>query len=324
MTQTYTPRVLVLDDDPLPDLSPLSGRAEVLHSDAESLPSLLPEADVLLVWNFTTDAVKNAWPGEGARPGWVHTASAGVDRLLPELADSDVVITNARGVFDQPIAEYVAGLVVAMAKDFYGSWEFQRQHQWRHRETMRVGGTHAVVVGSGPIGRAIGRTLKALGVNVELVGRRQRDEDPEFGRVWGSDALDGLLPDADWVVCAAPLTAATEGMFHRGTFDRMKPDAHFINIGRGQHVVTADLVQALTEGKLRGAALDVLDEEPLPHDSPVWDVPGLHLSPHMSGDTIGWRGDLASQFLANFDRWAAGQPLLNIVDKQLGYVPAGS
>lgn len=323
MTSTTQPRVLILDDQPLPDLSALDGRAEILHSDEESLASQLPSADVLLVWNFTTDAVKRAWPGEGARPGWVHTASAGVDRLLPDLADSDVVITNARGVFDQPIAEYVAGLVVAMAKDFHGSWEFQQRHEWRHRETMRLGGTRAVVVGSGPIGRAIGRTLQALGVTVELTGRRQRDNDPEFGRVWGSDSLDSLLPDADWVVCAAPLTAATVNMFDSAAFDRMKPGAHFVNIGRGQHVVTADLVQALTEGKLRAAAVDVLDEEPLGSDSQLWEVPGLHISPHMSGDTLGWRDDLAKQFIDNFDRWAAGEPLLNVVDKKLGYVPAG-
>lgn len=323
MTSTSTPCVLVLDDQPLPDLSPLAGRAEVLHSDEKSLASLLPQADVLLVWNFTTDAVKEAWPGAGPRPMWVHTASAGVDRLLPELADSEAVITNARGVFNEPIAEYVAGLVVAMAKDFHGTWEFQRQRQWQHRETMRLGGTKAVVVGSGPIGRAIGGTLKALGVSVELTGRRQRDDDPEFGRVWGSDSLDALLPDADWVVCAAPLTNATVDMFDSAAFNRMKPGAHFINIGRGPHVVTADLVQALTDGKLKAAAVDVLNEEPLGPDSPLWEVPGLHISPHMSGDTIGWRNDLAQQFIANFDRWEAGEPLVNIVDKQLGYVPAG-
>lgn len=325
MQQTSTPRVLVLDDDPLPDLSPLSGKAEILHSDGDSLPELLPGADVLLVWNFSTDAVKRAWPGEGPRPSWVHTASAGVDRLLPELAaHEEVVITNARGVFDQPIAEYVAGLVVAMAKDFHQSWEFQRRHEWRHRETMRVSGTRAVVVGSGPIGRAIGRTLQALGVTVDLVGRRLRENDPDFGTVWGNETLALLLPKADWVVCAAPLTASTEGMFDRAAFEQMKPDGHFINIGRGQHVVTDDLVEVLHEGRLRGAALDVLDQEPLPADSPVWDVPRLYLSPHMSGDTIGWRDDLSAQFIANFERWAAGKPLLNVVDKKLGYVPAGS
>ncbi|GAB3644455.1 D-2-hydroxyacid dehydrogenase [Streptomyces sparsus] len=316
------PRVLVLDADPLPDLRRLEGRAEVLHADERTLAERLPEADVLLVWHFTTDAVKLAWPGDGPRPGWVHTASAGVDRLLPELAGSNTVITNARGVFDQPIAEYVAGLVVAMAKDFAGTWELQREHRWRHRETMRVGGTRAVVVGSGPIGRAIGRTLQALGVTVELVGRREQTGDPEFGTVHASGTLDSLLPQADWVVCAAPLTAATVGMFDADAFARMNPAAHFVNIGRGRHVVTADLVDALRRGVIRGAAVDVLDEEPLAPDSPLWDVPGLLVSPHMSGDTLGWRDDLAVQFLDNYDRWAAGRPLLNVVDKELGYVPA--
>lgn len=314
--------VLVLDDAPLPDLSRLEGRARVLHADEKTLVERLPEADVLLVWNFTSDAVKEAWPATGPRPGWVHTASAGVDRLLPELADSETVITNARGVFDQPIAEYVAGLVVAMAKDFRGSGELQKAHQWRHRETMRVGGTRAVVVGSGPIGRAIGRTLLALGVAVDLVGRRRKADDPEFGIVHPSEALDGLLPQADWVICAAPLTDATIGMFHAGTFGRMREGAHFVNVGRGRHVVIDDLTDALRSGRLRGAALDVFPSEPIPAESGLWDVPGLLISPHMSGDTLGWRNDLAVQFLDNFDRWAAGEPLHNVVDKRLGYVPA--
>ncbi|GAA4678367.1 D-2-hydroxyacid dehydrogenase [Streptomyces chumphonensis] len=316
------PRVLVLDDDPPPDLRRLAGRARVLRTDESGLAAALPEADVLLVWNFLSDAVKRAWPGDGPRPSWVHTASAGVDRLLPELAGSDTVITNARGVFDQPIAEYVTGWVLAMAKDFAGSWELQRSHRWQHRETMRVGGTRAVVVGSGPIGRAIGRTLLALGVSVELVGRTAREGDAEFGHVNGFEALDGLLPEADWVVCAAPLTPATDGLFDAKAFARMKDGAAFVNIGRGAHVVTADLVDALGTGRLRGAAVDVLREEPLGPESPLWDVPGLWISPHMSGDTLGWRRDLAEQFCDNFDHWAAGRPLLNIVDKRLGYVPA--
>ncbi|MEC4015202.1 D-2-hydroxyacid dehydrogenase [Streptomyces sp. H27-D2] len=314
--------VLVLDDEPLPGLDRLSGRARVLHSDAKSLAELLPEADVLLVWDFTSDAVRDAWPGDGPRPAWVHTASAGVDRLLcPEFTASDTVLTNARGVFDQPIAEYVAGLVLAMAKDFPGSWELQRQRRWRHRETVRLAGTRALVVGSGPIGRAIGRTLKALGVTVELAGRTERDGDPEFGRVHGATAVNGLLKEADWVICAAPLTEATRGMFDRSTFERMKTTARFINIGRGALVNERELVDALVVRQIAGAALDVFENEPLASDNQLWDIPGLLVSPHMSGDTVGWRNDLAEQFLDNFDRWAAGEPLRNVVDKQLGYVP---
>lgn len=312
--------VLVLDADPPPRLDRLAGRARVVHADEKSLAERLPEADVLLVWDFLSDAVREAWPGEGARPRWVHTPSAGVDRLLPELAVPDVVLTNARGVFDQPIAEYVAGLVLAMAKDFFGSRELQRQRRWRHRETFRVGGTRAAVVGSGPIGRKIGRTLMSLGVQVDLVGRTERSNDPEFGRVHGNGSLHAVLGEADWVVCVAPLTEESRGMFDAAAFARMKPEARFINVGRGQHVVEDDLVEALLSHRIAGAALDVFREEPLPLESRLWDVPGLLISPHMSGDTVGWRNDLAEQFLDNFDRWYAGEPLLNVVDKQLGYV----
>ncbi|WP_101254669.1 D-2-hydroxyacid dehydrogenase [Streptomyces barkulensis] len=306
-----------------PDLERISGRARVEYADEGSLAALLPAVDALLVWDFTSDAVRRAWPGPGPRPGWVHTASAGVDRLLgcPELVASETVITNARGVFDRPIAEYVAGLVLALAKDFHGSWELQRQRRWRHRETMRLAGTHAIVVGSGPIGRAIGRTLMALGVEVELVGRRERPADPEFGRIHAGGALGALLPSADWVVCAAPLTESTTGMFDAAAFARMKPTARFVNVGRGAHVVQEDLVEALLSHRIAAAALDVFADEPLPSDSPLWDVPGLLVSPHMSGDTVGWRDDLARQFCDNFDRWTAGEPLFNVVDKQLGYVP---
>ncbi|WP_069811201.1 D-2-hydroxyacid dehydrogenase [Streptomyces sp. TP-A0874] len=313
---------LLVFGSPAPRLARLAGRVEVRHADDSSLPDLLPTADALLVWDFTSDAVRSAWPGAGPRPRWVHTASAGVDRLLcPELVSSETVLTNARGVFDQPIAEYVAGLVIAMAKDFPGSWALQRQRRWLHRETMRLGGSRAVVVGSGPIGRAIGRTLAALGVAVDLVGRTERTGDAEFGRVHGGAALPKLLPTADWVVCAAPLTEENRGMFDAAAFARMRPSARFVNIGRGPLVVEADLVEALRRGALAGAALDVFEQEPLAPDDPLWEVPGVLVSPHMSGDTVGWRDDLEEQFLDNFDRWAAGEPLLNVVDKRLGYVP---
>ncbi|MFD7664371.1 D-2-hydroxyacid dehydrogenase [Streptomyces sp. NPDC059788] len=314
--------VLVLGSDPPPQLDRLAGRARLVYADDTSLAGQLSSADVLLAWDFTSDAVRDAWPGDGPRPVWVHTASAGVDRLMcPELVADETLVTNARGVFEQPIAEYVAGLVIAMAKDFYGSWELQRQRRWRHRETLRVAGSRAVVVGSGPIGRAIGRTLLALGVTVDLVGRRGRADDPDFGRVHATDALHGLLGTADWVVCAAPLTDDTRGMFDRAAFDRMRQRARFVNVGRGPLVVEDDLVAALREWRIAAAALDVFEHEPLTSDSVLWDVPHLIVSPHMSGDTLGWRDALAEQFADNFDRWAAGEPLTNVVDKRLGYVP---
>ncbi|MEU9503914.1 D-2-hydroxyacid dehydrogenase [Streptomyces sp. NPDC048196] len=314
--------VLVLGSDPPPALGRLTGRARVIFTDEAGLAGRLPTADVLLAWDFTSEAIREAWPERGPKPRWVHTASAGVDQLLcPALVADDTVVTNARGVFEQPIAEYVAGLVIAMAKDFYGSWELQRQRRWQHRETLRLAGTRAVVVGSGPIGRAIGSTLLALGVKVDLVGRRERPDDPHFGLVHAADALNGLLPHADWVICAAPLTDATRGLFGKEAFGLMPPRARFVNVGRGPLVVEPDLITALREWRIAAAALDVFENEPLPADSPLWDVPHLIVSPHMSGDTLGWRDALAEQFQDNFDRWAAGEPLANVVDKRLGYVP---
>ncbi|WP_039932684.1 D-2-hydroxyacid dehydrogenase [Streptomyces viridochromogenes] len=311
-----TPTLLVLDAEPLPRLGRLTGRAHVEHTDAKGLAERLPRADVLLVWDFTSHAVRDAWPGEGPRPRWVHTASAGVDHLMcPELAASDTVVTNARGIFDQPIAEYVAALVLAMAKDLPRTLELQRERTWRHRESQKVAGGRAVVVGSGPIGRAIAGTLGALGITTALVGRTPR------AGVHGPEDLDRLLTRADWVIAAAPLTEQTRGMFDARRFGLMQPSARFVNIGRGQLVVEDALAEALAKQWIAGAALDVFESEPLPPGSPLWQVPGLIVSPHMSGDIVGWRDELGTQFVELYELWAAGEPLKNVVDKQRGYVP---
>ncbi|MDT6983810.1 D-2-hydroxyacid dehydrogenase [Streptomyces lusitanus] len=311
-----TPTLLVLDAEPPPRLGRLTGRVRVEHADASTLAERLPHADVLLVWDFTSHAVREAWPGEGPRPRWVHTASAGVDHLLcPELAASDTVVTNARGVFDGPIAEYVAGLVLAFAKDLPRTLRLQRERTWLHRETRRVAGTRACVVGSGPIGRAVAGALEALGVRTALVGRAARDG------VHGREELDRLLARADWVVAAAPLTEETRGMFDARRFGVMQPSAHFVNVGRGELVVEEALVRAVRERWIAGAALDVFAAEPLAAGSPLWELEGVVVSPHMSGDTVGWRDELAAQFVELFELWAAGRPLVNVVDKRRGYVP---
>lgn len=310
------PTLLVLDADPSPRLGRLTGRARIVHADESTLVGQLPYADVLLVWDFASRAVRAAWPGEGARPRWVHTASAGVDHLMcAELAASDTVVTNARGIFDQPIAEYVAALVLAMAKDLPRTLRLQQGHEWRHRESQRVAGTKACVVGSGPIGQAIAAYLKALGVKTAIVGRT-----PRTG-IHGPDDLNRLMARADWVIAAAPLTADTHQMFDTPRFGVMQPSARFINVGRGQLVDEPALAEALSKRWIAGAALDVFEHEPLTPDSPLWEVPGLIVSPHMSGDTVGWRDELGEQFVELYERWEAGKTLPNVVDKQRGYVP---
>jgi phosphoglycerate dehydrogenase-like enzyme len=307
--QRGAPTITVLHGDDRPPGLALDGMR--FAADASSLAEALPGAEVLLVWDFLSDAVRDAWPAADSLR-WVHTASAGVDRLtFPGLLESDVTLTNSRGVFDRPMAEYVLGLVLAMAKDLPGTLAAQAHREWHHRETEPIAGRRAVVVGGGPIGRAIAGLLGAVGMDVDLVGRR------DF------DGLPGLLPGADWLVLAAPLTDATRGMLDAAALARLRPSARVINVGRGALVVEPDLVDALREGRIAGAALDVFAHEPLPADSPLWTQPGVIVSPHMSGDLIGWRQELVEVFRDNLARYRAGEPLRNVVDKTLGYVTTG-
>ncbi|MQA27198.1 MAG: D-2-hydroxyacid dehydrogenase [Micromonosporaceae bacterium] len=316
------PVLVVLGSSRPPHFEQVEERAEVRQVDDAGLPKAFPGADALFVWDFLSHAVPDAWPHAG-RLRWVHIASAGVDTLMFDgLRDSDVVLTNSRGVFDGAIAEYVLGAVLAFAKDLPATLEHQRAGRWRHRETERVAGKRALVVGSGPIGRAIARLLRAAGLRVAGVGRRARSGDPDFGDVHAADELAACLPCADYVICAAPLTDATRGMFDADAFAVMQRSARFVNVGRGAHVVTDDLVTALASGEIAGAALDVFEAEPLPRDSALWSMPNVMVSPHMSGDFIGWESALAEVFADNFQRWLSSQPLRNVVDKTLGY-PTG-
>ncbi len=305
-----------------PDMRAIEAEAVVRYTDEAGLADALSGADALFVYDFLSTAVPGAWHAAD-RLRWLHIASAGVDPVLfPGLRDGDVVLTNSRGVFDGAIAEYVLGVVLTFAKDFVRSWELQRENRWKHRESERIAGRRVLVVGTGPIGRSIARLLRAAGMSVAGVGRRAREDDPDFGDVHASSELARHLPDADYVVAVAPLTEQTKGMFDAETFAAMKPGSRFVNVGRGELVVTSALVAALRDGPVGGAALDVFDTEPLPPDSPLWTMENVLISPHMSGDFVGWRNTLVEVFADNFRRWRAGEPLRNVVDKRLGYVPS--
>lgn len=307
-----------------PDMRAVESGAVVRYTDAAGLAEALSGADALFVYDFLSTAVPQAWHAAD-RLRWLHIASAGVDPVLfPGLRESDVVLTNSRGVFDDAIAEYVLGVVLAFAKDFARSYDLQREGRWQHRETERIAGHEVLVVGTGPIGRAIARLLRAAGMRVSGAGRRERIGDPDFGVVHESARLTEVLPHADYVVAVAPLTEHTKGMFDARAFAAMKPSARFVNVGRGELVVTSDLIKALESNAIAGAALDVFDTEPLPAESPLWTLPDVLVSPHMSGDFIGWRNTLVEVFTENFRRWRAGEPLRNVVDKTLGYVPSGN
>ncbi|WP_016700180.1 D-2-hydroxyacid dehydrogenase [Actinoalloteichus spitiensis] len=319
----HPPVITVLHgSDVPPDLAPVRPlAAEVRAADGPAeLAELLPGTEVLFVWDFNSDALAEHW-SRADRLRWVHTASAGVDRMMfPALVESEVLLTNSRGVFDQPMAEYVLGLLLAFAKDLPTTLQLQGRRRWRHRETRRLAGSHAVVVGTGPIGRAIGRLLTSAGVVVTGVGRRGRDSDPDLGRVHPSSELAALLPDADHLVLAAPLTEATRGLVGARELAALGPEGVLVNVGRGPLVDQRALEEAVVAGAIGGVALDVFEEEPLPAHSPLWSAPSVIVSPHMSGDVVGWRDELVELFGDNLRRVLGGQEPRNVVDKRLGYV----
>lgn len=308
--------ILTAPDEPdLPGLQdlPEGTRVEHLH-DEEALRNALESADVLVVTDFRSDMLARCWPTEPA-VRWVHATSAGVDALMfPALRNSDIPVTNARGIFDRGIAEYVLGAVLMFAKDTLGNLHYQRQRRWQHRDTTLIDGQRVLIVGAGSIGATVARLLSAVGLDVVGTARSER-EIAGFRHVYAQEHLPALLPDADYVVITAPLTPDTEGLFDHDTFAAMKPSACLINVGRGAIVRTDALLDALNRDALAGAAVDVLEEEPLPSDHPLWQQPNVMISAHMAGDFIGWRQALGEQFTANYQRWQAGKALHNTVDK---------
>ena len=304
----------------VPGMAAIADTADLRFSmTAAELRAALPGADVLLGWDFAAGGLEEAWEAADDLR-WIQWCGAGVNAVLfPGLVRSDVILTNARGVFDRAMAEYTLGLIISFAKRFPESFALQARGEWSHRLTGRIAGARLLVVGVGSIGREIARLAVAVGMAVEGVGRTARRGDGDFERIHGQDSLDDCLAEADHVVLITPLTAETAGLFGASRFAAMKPSAQFINLGRGRLVDEAALIAALDAGALAGAALDVFETEPLPADSPLWRHPAIIVSPHMSGDFIGYEDAVAELFLDNFRRYQAGEPLRNLVDKALGF-----
>ncbi len=292
---------------------------------ADSLPELsavLPGSDIVFAWRNRRDLLAGAWEHAGDLR-WIQSASAGVDGLLfPELVQSHVVLTNARGVFDDPIGEYVVGMLLVFAKGLVGVLDGQRAREWRHRDTESLAGRRVLVVGAGSIGTAIGRRCSALGMRVRSVARTARADDEVFDSVVAVGDLKAQLAWADFVVNALPATEDTHHLFDDEAFEAMDPRARFVNVGRGSTVDEPALIRALQRGAIAGAALDVFEQEPLPERSPLWDMQNVIVSPHLSGNAAGWREAVVELFLDNLRRYLLGRPLRNVVDKARGYVPS--
>ena len=302
----------------------LDDRLRTVYTDAVGLADAIEDADALLVWDYFSPALRQAWP-RARRLAWVHVAAAGVDRLLfDELVASEVVITNAKGVFDRPIAEYVLACVLAHAKGLRDSYRLQETRQWQHRETRSIEGTTAMVVGTGGIGLAIGHLLAAVGMRVYGAARAARPGDGTFVEFYASSRLAEHVRGIDYLIVATPLTPATRGLVNADVLAALPPRAYVINIARGACLDEQALAQQLADGALAGAALDVFTTEPLPADHPFWSSDKVLVSPHMSGDVRGWRSVLAGQFVDNARRWLDGRALRNTIDKPAGFAAPGS
>lgn len=273
----------------------------------------------VLYWAYPSPVRKDAL---AAAPdvAWVHSASAGVDGILPHLADRpNVLLTESGEAYGPPIGEVILGLILHAAKRFGTFHDRQRAHKWKGERLAELLGRTVGIVGLGPIGRAAAARCRACGMHV-LGLRRSARTTPEVDETLGPDGLPRLLVESDYVVLACPLTDETRGLLGAAALARLRPTAVVVNIGRGALIDTAALVEALEAGRLGGACLDVTDPEPLPADHALWDAPNCFITPHVAGG-----GDpalfarLTDRFLENVRRYGCGEPLLGLVDRERGY-----
>jgi phosphoglycerate dehydrogenase-like enzyme len=283
---------------------------------------LLPaagEAEVIFYCSGGQAVLRELWPSL-RRLRWLHSRPAGVDRLLfPELVASDVTLTNSRGVFSRALAEWVLAAVLFFAKDLRRLTRSQAAGRWDPFAPQLLQGRTAALLGLGDIGRTCARLLRAAGMRTVGVRRTAAAADPDVDELLPPDRLLELMARADVLVVSLPLTPETRGRVGTAQLAALRRDAVLINVGRGAVVDEAALVEALRAGTLRGAALDVFEQEPLPPGHPFYTLDSVLLSPHSADQISGWKEQANAVFLENLERFRAGQPLLNPVDKRLGY-----
>lgn len=284
----------------------------------EALAEAAGEAEALLSW-FAPRELLEAVLERAPRLRWVHSASVGVDTVLvPALIERPIVVTNARGVYSAALGEFAITAMLFFAKDLRRMVRSQGEGRWDQFEVEMLKGRVLGIVGYGDIGHRVAELARAFGMRVFALRRRVED-DPLAERVYASDQLREMLGASDYVVVALPLTAATRGLIGEAELAAMKPSAVLINLGRGPVVDEPALVRALEGKRIRGAALDVFNEEPLPAGHPFYRLENVLLSPHCADHTAGWVEQTMELFLENFARFSSGQPLKNVVEKAEGY-----
>jgi phosphoglycerate dehydrogenase-like enzyme len=314
------PFVLVLSSSDDRQLAMLAGVPHVVANSAEALNEPASVAEVILYWSGSRDLLRTAFLAS-PKVRWVHSRSAGLDHILfPELVQSDVPLTNGSGVFSPSLGEFALAAILYFAKDFRRMLRNQEAARWEQFDVDEISGQTVGIVGYGDIGRAVATRAHAMGMRVLATKRHPPAEaDPLVERFFKTSELNTMLGFCDYVVVATPLTPDTRHMISDSAFAAMRPNAVVINIGRGPVIDQAALVRALTEKRIRGAGLDVFEQEPIPADDPIWKLENALISPHCADHTKDWLDDAMRFFLAQYERFANGQPLENVVEKRLGY-----
>jgi phosphoglycerate dehydrogenase-like enzyme len=314
------PFVLVISDVADPQLKMLAAVPHVVVNSQAALDAAAKDADAILHWAGPRDLLRAVFlANSGVR--WVHSRAAGLDNMLfPELVESAAPLTNSKGVFSQSLGEFALGVILYFAKDFRRMLRNQDAGRWEQFDVDVIAGQTVGIVGYGDIGRAVASRVRGMGMRVlALKQHAPKKPDPLVAKFYAPEEMATMLGECDFVVAAAPLTPETRHMIGDAAFAAMKPNAVVINVGRGPVIDQGALVRALEAKRIKGAGLDVFEKEPIPEGDPIYKFENVLVSPHCADHTKDWLNDAMQFFLAQYERFARGEQLENVVEKRLGY-----
>jgi len=239
--------------------------------------------------------------------------------LVPAVVDSEITVTSASGVLADQVAEHTLSLITAWLRSLPTFFRAQAQREFIRRPTRDLHRATVGLVGFGGVGRRLAEVLRVFKTRILATDMFPVDKPDYVEALWPAERLDELIAAVDILILCAPLTPVTRGMIDARRLALMKSDALLVNVARGPLVVEADLVAALEAGRPAGAVLDVTEIEPLPSSSRLWDLPSVIITPHVGGQSARRADDMTEFFVDNLRRWQLGKPLVNLVDKRLGY-----
>lgn len=317
--------LLVLADPSSPYLKQLERLAPritlTVGLSEERLGPAIERAQVLLVGAQKKELLRTLLPRARALR-WIHTLSAGVENLLfEELIHSSLPLTNSKGVYSGSLGEFALAAMLFFAKELRRLVRQQGEARWEQYTPVELRGRTLGILGYGDIGRAVAERARPFGMRILACRRRpsRSEGDPLVDELFPLERRLEMIAASDYLLLAMPHTPGTQRLMGEAELRAMKPQSVLINIGRGSTVDEQALVKALEEGRLRGAALDVFETEPLPPGHAFWRLENVLLSPHCADQTPTWREDAVELFLRNLDRLEKGEPLMNVVDKEAGY-----